>query len=120
MALFQMLPSTSCDRLALNDQLEDVSSRGAFDMSLYNRGSHSCLPQKGERAGDLWDDGIFRGSQTNSLLKEGNRETACGSLISLGPAGPRRSVDPGLVLSLNNKYLARGYHALGPMPIREM
>lgn len=38
---------------------------------------------------------------------------------SLGPAGPR-SVDSGLVLSLHNKYLARGYRALGTVLIREM
>lgn len=37
---------------------------------------------------------------------------------SLRPAGPRRSVDSGLVLSLNDKYLASGYHAPGAVLIR--
>lgn len=37
---------------------------------------------------------------------------------SLGPAGPRRSVDSGPVLSLNSKHLAGGYHVPGAVLIR--
>lgn len=56
---------------------------------------------------------ICRGSQTNSLGKDGDREPAHGRLILSQASRARKSVDSSLALSRNNRYSASGYQAPG-------